>query len=655
MTIVRVFPRSLLLVLLAAGCASEAPRAIQIICLDTPAYSSRWGSESTSSVFLGNGFQVEPTTLSRRLRITGAQGDTGGARFLDANCVAPFPLQGQARWIQTPTPATARAEGLVSRPAGSGWEMGDQVEALTSNESWVPPGQTALLAQGTVIGFVPTTALGEKPPAPESYTQALHTQLSGASFAQALSLTRRALGFFPQEVLFQRLLGHLVTLDGGKPPKPPKALPKLAALPDVLPEQPLVLSQEEETNGEQVTVFASAVGLRIREAADPSSKVLATVNVNQPLGLSGPLGDWAQVNFYPGHQLKTSYLGELMEFVDVPAITGYVSPRFLSRSPLDAGQLITRGQEALKAGRSAEAIVLMHRALEAQPDQDLGPSNAAYTGLVQASFDNGRFENLFQSIASRQQTKPSGTVRVHPDYPVVLFGCHGNMAQAKILDLSDDKNTWAGLGEAAALLKEPHLCIGGVDTREPIEPQIYCQDGECPPPYKLTLGEELYEKTLKPEYERWHDRVESHFNSPSYFFFEPKTLGIRSPGKRLVFYDIPLSWGDLDEENSGVKLKKSEAHVAVLDIPAVTDWNQLQVWIELPNYLDSEFGLALVDTEDQVNEWIQQREDSFQEESFRVPEGRPYSNPGQPANFPVVQRTSLTTGHDWYWWGLLPK
>ncbi|MET0404588.1 MAG: tetratricopeptide repeat protein [Cystobacter sp.] len=631
------------LAVLLAGCASEAPRTIQIICQETPTYSTRWGSESAVPVVLGNTFQVTAVPLSSRLLITGARGDTDTSRFLDEGCVAPFPLQGQARWTQEPIPSPS---------PGKGWEMGEPLETLAVSESWVPTGQTAVLAQGAIVGFVPTTALGDKAPPLERYSEVIREQLVRGAFDEALALTQRATKSFPQEARFHRLLGHLVTLQGGTAPRPPKNLPRLAALPDVLPENPLQPDEEIGYDG-STTVYTRAVGLRIRETAEPTGNVLATLPLNQWLELSSLEEEWAQVNYYPGRQMLFSSYGEFLEFVDEPQVSGWVARRFLSRNSLDAKTALVQAEAALRGGRPAEAIVLFHRAIDAQPKLELNAAHPAYVGLLRASFDNGRFEDLFQVVSAARKPAIVEAPPSRPDHPIVLMGCHGDLAKADIIDLRNG-DLWSGLGAAAPFMKQPHACVGGIDPREPREPQEFCPDGECPKPQALRLALDEYKTDVKPEYERWTGKVEARFDSSPYLYFSPKMVGDLEPGYDLVFYTLPLQGGSTDPDTFSATLDKARARAVTLQFPEVFQWNNLPVWIELPTYLDAEFGLAIAGSRDQVMEWLLQRENSFDYHTFRIAEGRVPGEPPPRPPFSVVRLISLTSEPYEHWWRLNP-
>jgi hypothetical protein len=264
---------------------------------------------------------------------------------------------------------------------------------------------------------------------------------------------------------------------------------------------------------------------------------------------------------------------------------------------------------------------------------------------------SGRFESLFQWLAAKKPEKPQEEP-APPTYPVLLYGCHGDLAKARVHDLSDREGVWSGIEAVEAAMKEPHSCVGGFDPREPVEPATYCQDGYCEPPAALTTAQADYAQILRPMYRRWSERVSSRFSSSAYLYFQPKALGERPSGKTLVFYDIPLEGGSFDPDTFGARLHKDRASTTELVFPRTVDWNQLEVWVALPDYLDHEYGLALADSEAQVKEWLQQREDSFDYQSFRYPDGKVYEEKVRQAPFTVIRMPGLTSAGNAYWWML---
>ena len=635
--------------LLSAGCKSEPPQSVQVVCTQTPAYASSRGDESQGWIVFGDRFQAEKASFSSRLRILDTE-TSGPARYIPKDCVAPHPLKGKPMFIQA-------ADVSVGRPAPEGLQyfetpgsMGDTVEVLT--QSAEVPGasdRVLLVSEGAFLGFVPAEVVGDQPPPMERYAEHLAVLLGRADLGRAEEFARHAVERVPQEVRFQRLHGHLVSALGGKPPPASKSLPRLAPLPDLSVEPLVELTEEEQGSEEHPLVYAAAVGLRVREEAQPSGRVLTSLRVNQPVELLSIEGEWAQVAAYPGRKVEIT--GSSVDFVDQPAVTGYAALRFLSRTPLEAGKLLEAGEKALKDGRFEDASVLLHRALSAGSAPGQTPSPAAYGALVKASMASGRFESLFQWLAMK---KPETTTQEPspPAYPVILFGCHGDLAKARVHDLSLEDGTWSGIETVEAAMKEPHACVGGFDLREPVEPATYCQEGYCEPPAALVSAQEEYKQLLRPMYRRWHDRVTDRFSSATYLYFPLKSVGERPSGKRLVLYDIPLEGGSFDPDTFGARLLKDRASTTELVIPLAADWNQLEVWVSVPDYFDHEYGLAIADSEAQVQEWLQQREESFDYQAFRVPDGKVYEEKVRQAPFTVLRMPSLTRAANAYWWML---
>ncbi|OJT18334.1 hypothetical protein BO221_40310 [Archangium sp. Cb G35] len=648
MTHSRFIPVQLGLCLLALGCTSEAPRHVQITCTETPTYSSRWGSEPQGSLSFGTTVKVQGVSFSDRLHMLEALG-SGTGRYLSESCVAPYPLKGEPRWIQTATVSVEQSIGTAPQQAGSTKSLGDAVEALTlTHETWGRPGSIALIHEGAFLGFVPAQAVGEKPPPVERYAEQLAAFLTRSEFPQAELLARGAFDHFPKEARLQRLLGALAAFNGSQPPTTSGALPELAPLPD-LPVVPLLTSsEEEEASDEGPRVYSAAVGLRIRQEPRASAKALALLNVNQPLELRSIDEDWAEVIAYPGHRVEVSD-GEV-EFVDQPPVTGYAALRFLSRTPLEPGLLLAQGKEALSAGRPEEATVLLHRALAAAASLGQAPSTEAHAALVQASFASGRFESLFQWLTSLKQKTPPPSEVESPSYPLLILGCHGKLAKARVYDLSDRYGTWAGPEAAEPMMKEPHACIGGIDLREPMEPQSFCIEGICEPPSELIDAQSTYSRVLRPMYRKWSERVAARFDSSAYLYFRPHELTERPDGKRLLFYSIPLEGGSSDPDTFSATLFKDRASVTELTFPRASDWRQLEVWVSLPDYLDYEYGLVLADSQTQVEEWLKQRENQFDYQSFRIPDGKIYDEKLREAPFTVIRLPSLPSRDYEHWW-----
>ncbi|WNG18082.1 hypothetical protein [Cystobacter fuscus] len=668
MTRARVLPLQLGLYLLASGCTSDALRSVQIICIATPTYSSRWGSEGQGSLSFGTILKVQGGSFNDRLHTLEAQG-SGADLYLSESCVAPYPLKGEPRWIQTTTVPVEQPIGTGLQPAGSTKGFGDAVEALTpAHAPWVRPGHVALIYEGRFLGFVPAEAVSENPPAVEHYAEHLATLLTRSEFLQAERLARGAFEHFPQEARLQRLLEALAAFNGSKPPTTSGALPGLAPLPDLPVASLLTLSEEEKTSAEGPRVYSAAVGLRIRQERSTSAKALFLLNMNQPLELRSIDGEWAKVTAYPGRKVKISN-GDV-EFVDQPPVTGWASLRFLSRTPLELRPLLAQGKDALSAGRPEEANVLLHRALAAD-SMDPTPASMsqaamvseAYAALVRASFASGRFESLFQWLTSLRQQKPTQEDMESPRRPVILLGCHGKLAKARVYDFtlklieaggiySDfDQYGWAGPEAAEGVMKEPHACIGGIDLREPMEPNIFCFDSECEPPAELREEQSTYSTVLLPMYRRWSEKVAARFDSSAYLYFRPRQLTEHPEGKRLFFYAIPLEGGPPKTFGLGATLFKDRASVTELSLPRLSDWNQLEVWVSLPDYLDHEYGLALAASETQVEEWIKQREDQFDYEFFRVPDGSAYPEQNRrDAPFTVLRMPSLPSRGFNEWW-----
>lgn len=647
MAISRLLPVQLGLCLLALGCNSDAPWSVQVICTETPAYSSRWGAESQGWAAFGTRAQVLGASFSDRLQIVEAYSGNVG-RYLSKSCVAPYPLKGEPRWIQADTVSVERPIGTVPQAVSSTKNFGDAVEALTpTDEPWGRPGSVALLFGGAFLGFVPAEAVGEKPPPVERYEEHLAALLTRPDFTQAELLARRAFEAFPKNARIQRLLQALVAFNGNEPPTTLGALPGPAPLPDLPVAAPLTLSEEEQASSEGPRVYSAAVGLRVRKEPKASAKALSMLNANQPLELRSIDGDWAEVIVYPGRKVEVS--GEEVEFVDQPPVTGYAALRFLSHTQLEPGQLLTQGKEALSAGRPEEAIVLLHRALASAASVGRNPSAEAQAALVQASFASGRFESLFQWLTSLKQQSQQQDLE-SPRHPILLYGCHGKLAKARVHDLSERDGTWGGPEGAASVMEEPHACIGNIDLREPMEPQAFCPDGECEPPSELIDARSTYSHVLRRMHRQWSDRIAARFDSPAYLYFLPRQIAERPDGKRLLFYSIPLQGGSSDPDTFSATLFKDRASVTELTFPRAADWSQLEVWIRLPDYLDHEYGLALADSQTQVEEWLQQREDQFDYKSFRSPDGEVHDPKVRETPFTVIRLPSLPSQDYEHWW-----
>ena len=647
MTHSRFLPVQLGLCLLALGCNSDAPWSVQVICTETPAYSSRWGSESQGSAAFGARVRVLGASFSDRLQIVEALSSNVG-RYLSESCVAPYPLKGEPRWIQADSVSVERPIGTVPQQVSSTKNFGDAVEALTpTDEPWGRPGSIALLYEGAFLGFVPAEAVGEKPPPVERYEEHLAAILTRSEFPQAELLARRAFEAFPKKARLQRLLQALVALNGSEPPTTLGALPGLASLPDLPVASLLTLSEEEQASSEGPRVYSAAVGLRVRQEPKASAKALSILNANQPLELRSIDGDWAEVIAYPGRKVEVS--GGEVEFVDQPPVTGYAALRFLSRTQLEPWQLLAQGKESLSAGRPEEAIVLLHRALASAASLRQTPSSEAQAALVQASFASGRYESLFQWLTALKQQPAQQDVESQR-HPILLFGCHGKLAKARVYDLSERYGTWGGPEEAASVMEEPHACIGNIDLREPMEPQAMCPNGECENPSELHFAQSTYSRVLRPMHRKWSNRLSERFDSSAYLYFLPRQIAERPDGKLLLFYSIPLEGGSSDLDTFSATLFKDRASVTELTFPRAADWSQLEVWVRLPDYLDYEYGLALADSQAQVEEWLQQREDQFDYESFRSPDGKADDAKVRESPFPVIRLPSLPSRDYENWW-----
>lgn len=450
-------------------------------------------------------------TLTLGAKLKGRRGKKGWWKVKRANgkeayappeALAPFPVQGQPRWVVAPVAGQLAEADLASRAITARYEIGTPLE-IVGGAAWLPPEIAAVVKDGVVIGYVPVKAIGDREPKAGDLLVAAREALLAGKLAEALMQGRRALSLDPKHTGARALVAAIHEANGD---------PEAAAMQDALvapkTEPPPVVVKEGES------VFVGSADLALHKGRGQTTEVLTRLPINTPVSvkaIEGPLAKvaWkgqpdvgANIDVDPWESAAappkpdasatatstsaaTPALAEIL--ADEGMTIGWVLAGHLAPGEQNAEATAAVARQRLAEGKAADAAELFERAVT------LAPSNLELTReLLAAAVQADRYLTAaFAALALNRGGEDLGGLEV-ADIEL-FYGCRGERWEAK-------RVSGASAPEAGEALPDD-ACVTDVDADPPCEPcavyehdDYYEEHGDC-----VDCGEEGVEEEATPE------------------------------------------------------------------------------------------------------------------------------------------------------------
>ncbi|ADO71727.1 uncharacterized protein STAUR_3939 [Stigmatella aurantiaca DW4/3-1] len=507
-----------------------------------------------------------------------------GERWTKLEGLAPFPLQGEARfvWLEelpihsTPEPSARTVETL---------KLGDELHLLAAQ---VPgaAGYTGVIRQGALLGFADASGLGAEKPTVENLLAGARALLKQGDFAQAMQRARSA-----------RALTEGAGRTGALVDALERAGTEPASLQAELEFNEKARGTETPRPGTQGWVIPSRVHLR--EGADLRDSIITVLSADAAVEVLDIQPPWAHVELVTQ---QTPWMAvDLGDFAEVRSgkvkrAAAFTQQRGQGRGYLPISSLQAKRPSA--AEQQAKALTLepgdarlelLKRAVAlAEP----GELSQVAPALIDEAFQEERYRLAVAAALRLKEPGPKGGPSARKEWKIdavtSLYGCTGHPLEARVeqvefalgAELSKPQGTVCA--QVSGLESPCDVCLSDLSDYDAEARQHVLRD-KAGIDAMLSEHEEVITQHLKDS-----ARLENLYAKPSRMRVSVKP-GMGLSSQTLFLFELPLEVNRYQDKPVFTPAFR-EARMTEVLLPLASGEGRWEYWMSTLQWEDSAHG-----------------------------------------------------------------
>ncbi|SES98401.1 SH3 domain-containing protein [Stigmatella erecta] len=506
-----------------------------------------------------------------------------GMRWTTLEGLAPFPLQGEARFVwQDELPVHSQPDPS-SQTVGT-LRFGDEVHLLAAPVPGVA-GYTGVVREGTLLGFANASALGEKRPTAELLLEETRAMLKQGNFPQALRWARSL-----------RALSEGTGRRGALVDALERAGTEPASLQPELDFNEKARGAEPPRPGTQGWVIPSRVHLR--EGADLRDSITTVLSADAAVQVLDIQPPWAHVELLTK---QTPWMAvDLGDFAEVrggramgvaASKPGTRGRGYLPIASLQAQRLSPAEQQAkaLAMQHGEARLELLKRAVALS-----GPEHLAQVApaLIDEAFLDERYRLAVAAALRLKETDPKGGAAPRMAWKVEavtsLYGCTGHPLEARVEPVEFERGAefpkprGAVCAQVSGLESPCDVCLSNLSDYDAEARQHVLRD-KAGVDAMLGEHEEIITQHLKDS-----ARLENLYAKPPRMRVTVRP-GSAAPSQSLFLFELPLEV-DRYQDKAVLSPAFREARMAEVRLPSASGESRWEYWMSTLQWEDSAHG-----------------------------------------------------------------